>query len=39
MVRFAASRLLVCYEWWWGFVYLRYRNTGHVIRLGEFFYK
>jgi len=38
MARFAASRLLVCYEWWWGFVYLRYRNTGHMIRLGEVLY-
>ena len=31
MVRFAASRFLV-YELWWGFVYLRYRNTDHVTR-------
>jgi len=39
MVRFASLLLLVCYEWWWGFVYIRYRNTGHVTSSGEVLYK
>jgi len=36
--KWCVSRLRVCYERRWGFVYLRYRNTGHVTRLGEVLY-